>query len=87
MGCYSAVNHGFNYHMFFKAILKGVGCNPEKGKKKGGVKAHTINDSQDYVPYFVSYTASAQRDHLLMKDVDLPIVSFICKAIGYVVYE
>jgi len=28
----------------FKNILKGVGRNPDNGKKKGGIKAHTIID-------------------------------------------
>lgn len=71
----------------FKDILKGVGRNPENGKKKGGIKAHTIINSQDSMPCFVRYTESARHDHVLLKDVDLPEHSFICFDKGYVDYE
>lgn len=70
----------------FKDILKGVGRNPENGKKKGGIKAHTIINSQDSMPCFVRYTESARHDHVLLKDVDLPEHSFICFDKGYVDY-
>ncbi len=71
----------------FKDILKGVGRNPANGKKKGGIKAHTIIDSQDNMPCFIRYTEAAKHDHLLLKDVDLPENSFICFDKGYVDYE
>jgi len=34
----------------FKDILKGVGRNPKEGKKKGGIKAHTIIKASENVP-------------------------------------
>lgn len=71
----------------FKEILKGVGRKPEKGKRKGGIKAHTIIDSQDNMPCFIRYTEAAKHDHVLLKDVDLPENSFICFDKGYVDYE
>ena len=71
----------------FKDILKGVGRNPENGKKKGGIKAHTIIDSQDNMPCFIRYTEAAKHDHVLLKDVVLPENSFICFDKGYVDYE
>ena len=71
----------------FKDILKGVGRNPENGKKKGGIKAHTIIDSQDNMPYFIRYTEAAKHDHVLIKDLVLPENSFICFDKGYVDYE
>jgi len=71
----------------FKEILKGVGRKPENGKKKGGIKAHTIIDSQDNMPCFIRYTEAAKHDHVLLKDVDLPENSFICFDKGYVDYE
>ena len=71
----------------FKDILKGVGRNPENGKKKGGIKAHTIIDSQDNMPCFIRYTEAAKHDHVLIKDLVLPENSFICFDKGYVDYE
>jgi len=71
----------------FKEILKGVGRKPDNGKKKGGIKAHTIIDSQDNMPCFIRYTEAAKHDHVLLKDVDLPQNSFICFDKGYVDYE
>ena len=71
----------------FKEILKGVGRKPENGKKKGGIKAHTIIDSQDNMPCFIRYTEAARNDHVLLKDVVLPENSFICFDKGYVDYE
>ena len=38
----------------FKDILKGVGRNPKEGKKKGGIKAHTIIKASENVPYNTS---------------------------------
>lgn len=71
----------------FKEILKGVGRKPENGKKKGGIKAHTIIDSRDNMPCFIRYTEAAKHDHVLLKDVNLPENSFICFDKGYVDYE
>jgi hypothetical protein len=70
----------------FKDILKGVGRNPDKGKKKGGIKAHTIIKSEDNMPCFIRYTAAARHDHLLLKEVDLSKDSILCFDKGYVDY-
>jgi len=71
----------------FKEILKGVGRDPENGKKKGGIKAHTIIDSQDNILCFIRYTEAARHDHVLLKDVVLPENFFICFDKGYVDYQ
>lgn len=70
----------------FKDILKGVGRNPINGKKKGGIKAHTIIKSEDNMPCFIRYTAASKHDHLLLKEVDLPEGSILCFDKGYVDY-
>ena len=51
----------------FRNILKGVGRNPDNGKKKGGIKAHTIIRSEDNQPCFIRYTEATRHDHLLLK--------------------
>jgi hypothetical protein len=70
----------------FRNILKGVGRNPENGKKKGGSKAHTIIRSEDNRPCFIRYTEAAKHDHLLLKEVNLPEDSILCFDKGYVDY-
>jgi transposase len=67
----------------FDDILKGVGRNPLEGKKKGGLKVHTlINASQD-IPTLVKMTASATHDHTFLKEIKLPMYSWIVFDKGY----
>ena len=53
----------------FKAILKGVGRNPLNGKKKGGIKAHTLINADENVPQLVRYTSAARHDKLFLKEI------------------
>lgn len=71
----------------FSNILKGAGRNPIKGKKKGGIKVHTIIASEENVPHFIRFTSAATNDHVLLKDVDIPEGSFIVFDRGYVNYR
>jgi hypothetical protein len=70
----------------FKAILRGCGRNPKEGKKKGGIKVHTIIGLDDNMPCFVRYTEAVRHDHVLLKDVQLPKNSIIVFDRGYVDY-
>ena len=56
----------------FAHILKGVGRHPKSGKKKGGMKVHTIMKYQVGVPMVVELTSAAKHDHDLLKKVHLP---------------
>ena len=71
----------------FKKILKGVGRTPDNGRKKGGIKAHTIIRSEDNQPCFIHYTEAAKHDHLLLKEVNLLEDSILCFDKGYVNYS
>lgn len=53
----------------FSEILKGAGRNSENGRKKGGIKAHTIIQEDIDLPIFVDFTAAAKSDHELMKRI------------------
>ncbi len=67
----------------FDDILKGVGRNPLEGKKKGGLKVHTlINASQD-IPTLIKMTAAATHDHIFLKDIKLQQYSWIVFDKGY----
>lgn len=71
----------------FKDILKGVGRNPKEGRKKGGIKAHTIIKSSENVPCLVRYSESARHDHMFLDEVfNLPSGSIITFDKGYVDY-
>ncbi len=70
----------------FKEILKGVGRNPKEGKKKGGIKAHTIIKADENVPCLIRYTSAARHDHTLLKEVDLSKGSILTFDKGYVDY-
>lgn len=71
----------------FKDILKGVGRNPKNGRKKGGIKAHTIIKASENVPCLVRYSEAAKHDHMLLGEVlGLPSGSIITFDKGYVDY-
>ena len=61
----------------FKAILKAVGRNPLKGKKKGGIKAHVLINAQENTPILVRYSSAARHDKNFLKHVDLAKGSII----------
>ncbi len=56
----------------FDNILKGVGRHPKSGKKKGGMKVHTLLKYHVGVPMVVQLTSAAKHDHYLLKEVHLP---------------
>ena len=56
----------------FDTILKGVGRHPKSGKKKGGMKVHTVMKYLVGVPMVVQLTSAAKHDHYLLKEVHLP---------------
>lgn len=71
----------------FKDILRGVGRNPKEGRKKGGIKAHTIIKASENVPCLIRYSEAARHDHIFLKEVfNLAEGSIITFDKGYVDY-
>jgi hypothetical protein len=71
----------------FKDILKGVGRNPKNGKKKGGIKAHTLIKADENVPCLIRYSEAVKHDHMFLQDAqNLPSGSIITFDKGYVDY-
>jgi hypothetical protein len=71
----------------FKDILKGVGRNPKEGKKKGGIKAHTIIRANENVPCLIRYSEAVRHDHMFLGEVfNLSEGSIITFDKGYVDY-
>jgi IS4 transposase len=55
----------------FQEILKSVGGKPADGKKKGGIKMHTIINVDEMVPKLVWFTSAATHDHVLLSKLEL----------------
>ena len=70
----------------FSDILKGVGRNPINGKKKGGIKMHTMINASEDVPMLVRFTSAATHDHTFLKELGLMKGSIIVFDKGYVDY-
>ena len=51
----------------FKDILKCVGRNPQNGKRKGGIKLHTVINVDEVVPKMIWITNASTNDHVLLK--------------------
>lgn len=55
----------------FQDILKCVGRNPSNGKRKGGIKVHTVINVDEQVPKMVWFTDAATHDHVLLDKLKL----------------
>ena len=75
----------------FKDILRGVGRNPKEGKKKGGIKAHTIIKATENVPCLIRYSEAVRHDHMFLKEVNTlakgSIITFDKGYVDYAQYE
>jgi Transposase DDE domain/Domain of unknown function (DUF4372) len=55
----------------FQDILKCVGRKPKSGKRKGGIKAHTIINVDEMVPKMIWFTHASTNDHILLNKLRL----------------
>jgi len=67
----------------FQEVLKAAGTSPLNGKRKGGIKVHTLIRSDQDVPCMVRFSASAANDMLFLKDIHLPEGSVVVFDKGY----
>lgn len=71
----------------FSDILKGVGRNPINGKKKGGIKMHTMINVAEDVPCLLRFSSAATHDHTFLKDLELKKGSIVVFDKGYTDYS
>lgn len=71
----------------FSTILKGAGRNPKHGKKKGGIKAHTVTRYDEWAPCFVDYTSAATHDIKTLRGLHFPEGSFLAIDRAYIEYS
>lgn len=71
----------------FSNVLKGAGRNPKHGKKKGGIKVHTVIKASEGIPCMVHYTSAATHDHVMLKKIKLSNGTFLAMDRAYIDYE
>lgn len=52
--------------LFSNAIFKGVGWHPKTGRKKGGIKVHSVIHANEGVPCDVQFTSAATNDSFML---------------------
>ncbi len=52
--------------LFSNVIFKGVGRHPKTGKKKGGIKVHSVIHANEGVPSDVQFTSAATNDSFML---------------------
>ena len=52
--------------LFSNAVFKGVGRHPKTGKKKGGIKVHSVIHANEGVPCDIQYTSAATNDSFML---------------------
>ncbi len=67
----------------FQEVLRTGGQNPASGKRKGGIKVHTLIRSDQDVPCMIRYSSAAANDSQFLKDVHLPKGSIVVFDRGY----
>ena len=67
----------------FQEVMRSAGRNPLNGKRKGGVKVHTLIQSDEDVPCLIRFSAGAGHDTQFLKDIKLPEGSIIAFDKGY----
>jgi hypothetical protein len=67
----------------FQEILKGAGVSNLNGKRKGGIKVHTLIRSDQDVPCMIRFSAAAANDSHFLKWVQMPAGSIIVFDRGY----
>ncbi|MEI7670111.1 MAG: IS4 family transposase [Pseudomonadota bacterium] len=73
--------------LFSDVVLKGAGRNPLNGKKKGGMKIHTLMQSNEDVPCLINLTSAATHDHHFLSQINLPKHSWLVFDKGYTDYH
>ncbi len=57
--------------LFSNLLFNGVGCHPKTGKKKGGIKVHTVIHANEGVPSDIKFTSAATNDSFMLKPTTL----------------
>ena len=73
--------------LFSNLIFKGVGRHPKCGRKKGGIKVHTVIHANEGVPSDIRFTSAATNDSFMLKPSTLSKGEIMAMDRAYVDYE
>lgn len=73
--------------LFSNVLFKGVGRNPKSGKKKGGLKVHTVIHANEGVPSDIKVTSAATHDHFMLSPGKLSKDDILTIDRAYIDYE
>ena len=73
--------------LFSNLIFKGVGRHPKTGKKKGGIKVHTVIHANEGVPSDIQFTSAATNDSFMLKPSTLNKGDIMAMDRAYIDYE
>jgi Domain of unknown function (DUF4372)/Transposase DDE domain len=71
----------------FQEIMRNAGRHPANGKRKGGVKVHTLMQSDEDVPCLLRFTSAAAHDSPFLSQIKLPEGSILVFDKGYNDYQ
>ena len=72
--------------LFSNLISKGVGRHPRTGKKKGGIKVHTVIHANEGVPSDIRFTSAATNDSFMLKPSNLSKGDILAMDRAYIDY-
>ena len=73
--------------LFSNILFKGVGRHPKTGKKKGGIKVHTVIHANEGVPSDIKFTSAATNDSFMLKPSNLSKGDILAMDRSYIDYE
>lgn len=73
--------------LFSNVLFKGVGRHPKTGKKKGGIKVHTIINANECVPCDVKFTSAATNDSFMLAPTSYSSGELVTLDRAYINYE
>lgn len=73
--------------LFSNLLFKGVGRHPKTGKKKGGIKVHTVIHANEGIPSDIKFTSAATNDSFMLKPSHLSNGDIIAMDRAYVDYS
>ena len=73
--------------LFSNLLFKGVGRHLKTGKKKGGIKVHTVIHANEGVPSDIKFTSAATNDSFMLKPTTLSKGDIMAMDRAYIDYE
>ena len=73
--------------LFSNLLFKGVGRHPKTGKKKGGIKVHTVIHANEGVPSDIKFTSAATNDSFMLRPSVLNKGDIVAMDRAYIDYE